>query len=499
MLLATSPFGPPPSGPLAPPPTELAFAGALRVHRDRLGLGLPDADRGRVARRLLAGSPTLVRRPGGPDRPAYECVAPLLAGPTVVVCPLVAVIADRVDALRRRGLAAERLDSGLDAGGMAAARRRLRAEGRGRSLYLTPERLADERVLTLLAELPVALVVVEEAQCLGRGGPDHRPEYEAVARLVAACPGAGVLAWSSAVAPAVADEVAAALGVPDANVLRLGFDRPLPELRVTRCRPGHRDAALLARIAAGPPAPVVVAAPDAPAADRLTALLAGHGREAVAVHHALSSWRRGRALQQAREAAAPAIVAADPFVATVDRPDVRALYHCHLPASPAHYARQLGVLARDGGPADAELLLEPGDPAAAEARLAGPPEAAALTLTGDLLGRGPAFRVTPAALTKAHGLTRRDLRVLLDGLERTGPGRWSRPAAVTTGTRRGSPGRTRIRRRASTPRTPRWRSNSSAPRASTSRARTPSPHGGACRGPGWSGRCSGWRSPAYSR
>src|SRR5947209_4690752 len=124
----------------------------------------------RVVEALLAGRSAVAIFPtGGGKSLCYQLPGILLDGLTLVVSPLIALMKDQVDALARRGVAAARLDSSLD----AAEARRIRADlraGRLKLLYIAPERLASERFLQDLARVPIALMAVDEAHCISEWG-----------------------------------------------------------------------------------------------------------------------------------------------------------------------------------------------------------------------------------------------------------------------------------------------------------------------------------------
>src|ERR1700681_4491002 len=106
---------------------------------------------------ILAGRDTVVVLPtGGGKSLCYQVPALLLPGITVVVSPLIALMKDQVDALRRRGVAAARLDSSLGANEVAAIYDQIAASSL-RLLYVAPERLANERFVNRLRQLEISL------------------------------------------------------------------------------------------------------------------------------------------------------------------------------------------------------------------------------------------------------------------------------------------------------------------------------------------------------
>ena len=177
-------------------------------------------------RRLLLVAPT-----GGGKSLIYQLPATLLAGTTLVVSPLVALMTDQVLALEARGVAATFLASTLDAGEM---RRRMGqvASGRFALVYVAPERLAFPGFRGLLRDLDCPLVAVDEAHCISEWGHDFRPEYLEIGGVLGELGAARVLACTATATPVVRDEILARLGLPpDTPQIVHGFARPNLALR----------------------------------------------------------------------------------------------------------------------------------------------------------------------------------------------------------------------------------------------------------------------------
>ena len=112
----------------------------------------------------------------------YQVPALALDGLTLVVSPLVALMTDQVAALRLAGVQAETINSSRSYENNAASWHKV-AAGTTRILYIAPERLMTERMLTALKRLPVKLIAIDEAHCISRWGPAFRPDYEALSSL----------------------------------------------------------------------------------------------------------------------------------------------------------------------------------------------------------------------------------------------------------------------------------------------------------------------------
>src|SRR4051812_31199953 len=176
--------------------------------------------------KLLAGKSVLSIFPtGGGKSLCYQLPALLLDGLTLVVSPLIALMKDQLDFLKGRGVPAARLDSSLT----AAEARQVYLDLRGgtlKLLYVSPERLANERFLQTLRTLRIALLAVDEAHCISEWGHNFRPDSLKLAALAKALRVGRVLGLTATAPPTVAADIARAFGIAETDVVRTGFYRP---------------------------------------------------------------------------------------------------------------------------------------------------------------------------------------------------------------------------------------------------------------------------------
>lgn len=304
---------------------------------------------------LEDGRVLLVAPTGGGKSLCYQLPAMLLPGTSLIISPLIALMADQVAALEARGVAATFLASTLDA---ATIRERLEKLARGdyKLVYIAPERLGAPQFRQVLNQLQVPMIAVDEAHCISEWGHDFRPEYMDIGRLVAELAPDHVMACTATATPVVRDEILVRLGLPpDTAQLVRGFARPNLALRATEVASAAERRRLTDES--------LVEALGGPGKGRGTAIIyAGtrKGTEAeaerlhrngwhVAPYHAgLSSEERSRSQQAFIDGELEIVVATNAFGMGIDRGDVRAVIHLAPPGSVEAYYQEVGRAGRDG-------------------------------------------------------------------------------------------------------------------------------------------------------
>jgi ATP-dependent DNA helicase RecQ len=168
----------------------------------------------------------------------------LLDGLTLVISPLIALMKDQLDFLLSRGVPAARLDSSLTREETLQVHEALNS-GRLKLLYVSPERLGNERFLRSLERRKISLLAVDEAHCISEWGHNFRPDYLKIARLARQLAVERVLALTATATPGVARDIAEGFGIAAGDVVHTGFYRPNLKLYVTPCDSAARDDLLL--------------------------------------------------------------------------------------------------------------------------------------------------------------------------------------------------------------------------------------------------------------
>ena len=309
-----------------------------------------------VVDHLLAGrSAAAVFPTGGGKSLCYQLPALALPGITVVVSPLIALMKNQIDALGAQGIAAQRLDSTLDAEGYRDAMERARS-GELRLLYVAPERFNNERFRQVLAQLRVSLFAVDEAHCISEWGHNFRPDYLKLAGFAKAANAECLLALTATATPKVLDDICQVFEIDRDCAVRMPFYRPNLRLLLTPTTPQQRDRQLTERLRERPGGPAIVYVTLQRTAENLAQRLTDAGQPAEAYHAGMNAQRRSAVQERFMQSDAGVVVATIAFGMGIDKADIRTVYHYNLPKSLENYAQEIGRAGRDGADAVCELF-----------------------------------------------------------------------------------------------------------------------------------------------
>jgi ATP-dependent DNA helicase RecQ len=300
------------------------------------------------------GGDALVLMPtGGGKSLCYQIPALVRDGTGVVISPLIALMADQVDALRMLGVNAGFLNSSQ---GLEQRREVEHAYVTGKLdlLYLAPERLRADSTMRLLDRGKISVFAIDEAHCVSQWGHDFRPDYLALSVLHERWPSVPRIALTATATQATREEIAIRLKLAGARLFVSSFDRPNITYRIVpKNEPRRQLLALLRGEHAGDAGIVYCLTRDG--VERTAAFLTEQGIPALPYHAGLDAATRAR--HQARFLREEGLVMAATiaFGMGIDKPDVRFVAHLDLPRSVEGYYQETGRAGRDGLPATAWL------------------------------------------------------------------------------------------------------------------------------------------------
>ncbi|MGN6258233.1 MAG: RecQ family ATP-dependent DNA helicase [Solirubrobacterales bacterium] len=304
----------------------------------------------------------------------YQLAGELLAGPTIVVSPLIALQRDQVEAMEEAtpGEAAE-LNSTVSERKREELMEQLR-RGEREFVLMAPEQLAKEEVLEELREARPSLLVVDEAHCISEWGHDFRPDYLRLGSFAAELGHPTLLALTATASPPVRREIVERLGMEDPAVIVRGFDRPNLHLAARRFTEAPAKERALIEAVREVEKPGIVYIATRRQSEELAEALREAGVAAEAYHAGLGSKRRGELQDAFMADEIEAIVATTAFGMGIDKPNVRFVFHAGLSDSVDSYYQEVGRAGRDGQPATACIFYRQEDQAIRRFFAGGGPE-----------------------------------------------------------------------------------------------------------------------------
>jgi ATP-dependent DNA helicase RecQ len=308
---------------------------------------------------LMAGTHTLCVMPTGAGKSlCYQVPALLLDGSSIIVSPLTALMDDQVAGLAANGIRAVAIHSGRDREANVEAWQAFKS-GEAKLLYMSPERLMTDRMLSAIEAIKPAMFVIDEAHCISKWGASFRPEYEMLSALKSRFPSATIGAFTATADETTRRDIADKLFGGSGEIVVHGFDRPNLRLAV-QPKSGWKDQ-LFEFLEPRRAQSGIVYCLSRRLTDEVAGLLCDQGYRALPYHAGLPSETR-RDNQEAFMAEDGVImVATIAFGMGIDKPDIRYVLHLSLPGSMEAYYQEIGRAGRDGAPADAMMLYAMGD------------------------------------------------------------------------------------------------------------------------------------------
>lgn len=307
---------------------------------------------------VLSGCDTLGLMPtGGGKSVTFQVPAMMLDGLTIVITPLISLMKDQVDNLKRRRLKAVYLHSGMTRRESTVAREKL-VNGKAKFLYVSPERLKNDNFIADLRRLKVSLIVVDEAHCISQWGYDFRPAYLNIKRIRKEKPGVPVLALTATATPDVAEDICRQLEMTDPRILKMSFGRENINYIV---RPTDSKIHEVFHILSRTSGSAIVYVRSRKRTGDIADYLNSAGITAASYHAGLNFELKEQRQNEWISGKTRVIVATNAFGMGIDKPDVRVVIHYDLPPSLEEYYQEAGRAGRDGRQSFAVLLTSKSD------------------------------------------------------------------------------------------------------------------------------------------
>ena len=305
------------------------------------------------------GLDTLALLPtGGGKSLLFQVPAMAMDGLCLVITPLVALMKDQVENLKKRDIMALAIHSGMTKHEIDITLNNC-VFGNFKFLYLSPERLMTEIFLARLPQLKLNLIAVDEAHCISQWGYDFRPPYLKIAEIRKAHPDVPVLALTATATPEVVEDIQEKLQFKKKNVFRKSFERKNISYL---CRTvDDKDQYMLTIIRRMNNQTGIVYTRSRKKTKIIAELLVQNGISADYYHAGLGYDEKTRKQQAWKSGACKVIVSTNAFGMGIDKPDVRFVIHVDLPDSAEAYFQEAGRAGRDEQRAYAVLLYSHSD------------------------------------------------------------------------------------------------------------------------------------------
>ncbi|MCI7310229.1 MAG: RecQ family ATP-dependent DNA helicase [Prevotella sp.] len=307
---------------------------------------------------IASGKDTLGLMPtGGGKSITFQVPALTMPGVCIVITPLIALMRDQVEHLRKKGILAASIYSGMSRKEIIKTLENC-IFGGVKILYVSPERLSSELFQSKLRHIDVSFITVDEAHCISQWGYDFRPSYLAIAAIRQQKPDVAILALTATATPHVIDDIQEQLQFKEKRVFRMSFERKNLAYIV---REATDKLTQLVHILSSVEGASIVYVRSRKHAKEISEYLNQHGFSATFYHAGLEPAIKNQRQTDWQTDQVRIIVATNAFGMGIDKPDVRLVIHIDCPDSIEAYFQEAGRAGRDGKKAYAVLLWNDSD------------------------------------------------------------------------------------------------------------------------------------------
>lgn len=307
---------------------------------------------------VLEGNDTLALLPtGGGKSICFQVPAMVMEGICIVISPLIALMRDQVDQLKKRDIPAAAIYSGLNKREIDIILDNC-IYGKTKFLYVSPERLKTEIFLSRALKMDISMLAIDEAHCISQWGYDFRPSYLEIADFKNAIEKVPVIALTASATAVVQKDIIERLEFKDEQIFQKSFARKNLSYSVFHI---HQKEQKMIEILNNVKGSAIVYVTSRRKTIDTAIFLQKQGIKATFYHGGLAGEDRMTRQQDWIENRVRVIVATNAFGMGIDKPDVRTVIHLDIPDSVEAYYQEAGRAGRDEKMAYAVILYNEDD------------------------------------------------------------------------------------------------------------------------------------------
>lgn len=307
---------------------------------------------------VLAANNTVALLPtGGGKSICFQIPALLMPGVCLVISPLIALIEDQVNNLRKKGIKAAAIIGGTSLEDIDAVFDNC-LYGNYKFLYLSPEKLQQTWILERIVKLKINLIAVDEAHCISQWGHDFRPAYLEIGKVKNLFPNIPVIALTASANQRVLEDICLHLNLDNPHIFKKSFFRENIVYGVYKV---ENIALTIERMLLKNPFPTIIYARNRKETQLFAQKLNSINFKASFFHGGLSVSEKKKRLQDWLEEKTPIIVATNAFGMGIDKPNVKNVIHIRIPENLENYYQEAGRAGRNNQKAFASILISPNE------------------------------------------------------------------------------------------------------------------------------------------